>query len=298
MAATILTVAVTGNITTTEQHPCLPKTPAEIAKATIDAAKAGAAVSHIHVRHPDGRPSMEIEHYRETVSRIRDAGCDIIINLTTGPGGRFIPSRNNPSEAAPGTTLLPPEKRVEHILELKPELCTLDLNTMWSGSSAIINAPWSIATMAKLIVEAGVRPELEVFDSGDIQLAVKLLADGVLPTPPLFQIVTGIRFGFSPTAATLVYARSLLPADSQWAAFGIGHAAYPMLAQAWILGGHVRIGLEDTVRISRGTLAPSNAALVEKAARMVEDLGGTLATPKDARAIYGLDSRNTGENST
>jgi uncharacterized protein (DUF849 family) len=290
MAATILTVAVTGNITTTEQHPGLPRTPAEIAQATIDAAKAGAAVSHIHVRHPDGRPSMEIEHYRETVARIRDSGCDVIINLTTGPGGRFIPDRSNPSQAAPGTTLLPPEKRVEHILELKPELCTLDLNTMWSGSSAVINAPWSVETMAKLIVEAGVKPELEVFDSGDIQLAQKLIADGVLPKPSLFQIVTGIRFGFVPSAETLVYARSLLPAGSQWAAFGIGRMAFPMLAQAWILGGHVRIGLEDTVRISRGTLAPSNAALVEKAAHIVEDLGGTLATPRDARAIYGLGS--------
>ena len=288
MAATILTVAVTGNITTTDQHPALPKTPAEIAKATIDAARAGAAVSHIHVRHPDGRPSMEIAHYRETIDRIRDAGCDIIINLTTGPGGRFIPSRDNPREAAPGTSLLPPEKRVEHILELKPELCTLDLNTMWSGASVVINAPWSLEVMAALITSAGVKPELEVFDSGDIQLARKLLDDGVLPKPPLFQIVTGIQFGFAPLAETLVYARNLLPAGAQWAAFGIGRMAYPMLAQSWILGGHVRIGLEDTVRISRGKLAPDNAALVEKAARMIEDLGGSLATPKEARAIYGL----------
>lgn len=285
---TILTVAVTGNITTVQQNPDLPVTPAQIAKATIDAAKAGAAVSHIHVRHPDGTPSMELAHYRETVDRIRDAGCDILINLTTGPGGRFIPSRDNPRVAAPGTSLLPPEARVEHILELKPEICTLDLNTMWSGSSVVINAPWSVSTMAKLVLEAGVKPEIEVFDSGDIHLAHALLKEGVLPRPPLFQIVTGISYGFSPSPQTLVYARDLLPKDAQWAAFGIGRMAFPMLAQAYIMGGHVRIGMEDTIRISRGELVKDNAALVTKARRIVEDLGGTLATPAEARRILGL----------
>ncbi len=285
---TILTVAITGNQTTPEQNPALPKTPKEIADATIAAAKAGAAISHIHVRYPDGRPSMELEHYREAVNRIRDSGCDIIINLTTGPGQRFIPSRDDPKVAAPGTTLMPPEARVEHVLELRPEICTLDLNTMWSGSSVVINAPWSVTTMAKLILEAGVKPELEVFDSGDIHLAKRLIADGVLPGRNLFQIVTGVRYGFDCSPETMLYARNLLPAGSDWAGFGIGRYAFPMLAQAWILGGHVRIGMEDTVRLSKDVLTPDNAALVSKAVRMVEDLGGVLATPKQARAILGL----------
>lgn len=285
---TILTIAVTGNITTREQNPAVPVTPAEIAQASIDAAKEGAAVTHIHVRHPDGRPSMELAHYKEVVDRIRDSGCDILINLTTGPGGRFIPSRDDPKTAAPGTSLLPPERRVEHILALKPDICSLDLNTMWSGSSVVINAPWSVETMAKLIVGAGVKPELEVFDSGDIHLANKLLASGVLPQLPLFQIVTGIQFGFSPSAETLAYARSLLPSGASWAAFGIGRMAYPMLAQAWLQGGHIRIGMEDAVMISRGKLTTGNGELVCKAARIIDDLGGSLATPQEARKMLAL----------
>lgn len=284
----ILTVAVTGNITTPEQNPALPVTPEQIARASIDAGKAGAAVAHIHVRHSDGRPSMEIEHYREVVDRIRESGSDILINLTTGPGGRFIPSRDDPKVAADGTTLLPPEARVAHIVELKPEICTLDLNTMWSGSSVVINAPWSVEIMARAIQEAGVKPELEVFDSGDIQLAKALIADGVLPAKALFQVVTGIRYGFEPSAETLTYARGLLPEGAIWAAFGIGRMAFPMLAQAWLQGGHVRIGMEDAVMISRGTLVKDNAELVRKAARIIDDLGGSLATPAEARQILGL----------
>ncbi len=285
---TILTVAITGNITTVEQNPALPRTPAEIAEATIEAAKAGAVVSHIHVRYPDGRPSMELAHYRETMDRIRDAGCDIIINLTTGPGQRFIPSRDDPKVAAPGTTLMVPERRVEHILELRPEICTLDLNTMWSGNSVVINTPSSVLMMAKLILEAGVKPEIEVFDSGDIHLAHQLIADGALPEKPLFQIVTGVSYGFTSTPETMIYARNLLPEGVEWAGFGIGRHAYSMLATAFVLGGHVRIGMEDSVRLSRGVLAPSNAAMVEKAARVVDDLGGRLATVSEARKILGL----------
>ncbi|MCL4747460.1 MAG: 3-keto-5-aminohexanoate cleavage protein [Burkholderiaceae bacterium] len=287
---TILTVAVTGNLTTVEQNSALPKTPKEIAQASIDAAKAGAAISHIHVRYPDGRPSMELAHYREVVDRIRDSGSEILINLTTGPGQRFIPSRDDPKVAAPGTTLTTPERRVEHVVELRPDICSLDLNTMWSGSSVVINTPWSVAAMARLVIEAGVKPELEVFDSGDIHLARKLLDEGELPQPPLFQIVTGVSYGFAATTDSIVYARNLLPAGAQWACFGIGRMAFPMLAQAWILGGHVRIGMEDTVTLSKGVPAPSNAALVEKAARIIADLGGTLATPKEARRILGLAS--------
>jgi uncharacterized protein (DUF849 family) len=285
---TILTVAITGNQTTVEQNPALPVTPEQIAKSTIEAAAAGAAISHIHVRYPDGRPSMEMAHYREAVERIRESGCDILINLTTGPGQRFIPSREDPSVAAPGTTLMPPEDRVAHVLELRPDICTLDLNTMWSGQSAVINAPWSISRMAELVLSAGVKPELELFDSGDIHLARKLIDDGVLPEPVMLQIVTGVSFGFSATAETMAYARSLLPQNAVWAAFGIGRMAFPMLAQAWILGGHVRIGLEDMINIRRGVLASDNASLVRKAAQIIDDLGGALATPDEARSILGL----------
>jgi uncharacterized protein (DUF849 family) len=285
---TILSVAVTGNQTTLEQHPGLPCTPLQIATACIESAKAGAAITHIHVRYDDGRPSMELAHYREVVERIRDSGVDVIINLTTGPGQRFIPSKEDPKLAAPGTTLMHPMRRIEHVIALKPEICTLDLNTMWSGTSVVINAPESISIMAQAMKEAGSKPELEVFDSGDIQLAKTLIAKGVLDSPALFQIVTGIRYGFESTPQTLMYARSLLPQDAQWAGFGIGRMSFPMVAQAFLLGGHVRVGLEDAVNLRKGVLAPSNAAMAEKAKRIIDELGGELATPREARQILGL----------
>jgi uncharacterized protein (DUF849 family) len=291
MAKTILSCAVTGNQTTLAQHPGLPCTPVQIATACIDAAKAGAAITHIHVRYEDGRPSMELGHYREVVDRIRDSGVDVIINLTTGPGGRFVPSKDEPKIAAPASTLTHPMKRVEHVLALKPEICTLDLNTMWSGAAVVINSPDNVTIMAKAMKEAGSKPELEVFDSGDIGLAKVLIEQGVLDTPALFQIVTGIRYGFEPSPETMMYARNLLPKGSQWAGFGIGRMAFPMVAQAFLLGGHVRIGLEDAVQIRKGVLAPDNAAMVKKAAQIVDELGGELATVKEARQILGLAAR-------
>jgi len=285
---TILTVAVTGNLTTVQQNPALPCTPEQIANAALESAKIGASVAHIHVRHPDGRPSMELAHYREVVERIRDKNTDLIINLTTGPGGRFVPSKDDPRTAGPGSTLIPPLKRVEHIVALKPDIATLDLNTMWSGSAAVINPPENVTIMAKAIQEAGSKPELEVFDSGDIQLAHVLLEQGVLKRPPLFQIVMGVRYGFISTPQTLIYAHSLLPSDAMWAAFAIGRWEFPMLATTWFLGGHVRVGMEDNVYLSKGQLTPSNAALCEKAVRILDDMGADLATAKEARAILGL----------
>jgi len=286
---TIITCAVTGSITRPEQHPDLPITPRQIADAAIDAARAGAAIAHIHVRDPaTGVPSMELAHYREVVERIRASDTDLIINLTTGPGGRFVPSDDDPKLAAAGSTLVRPERRVEHVVALQPEICSLDLNTMWFGSAVVINTPRNAAIMAAAIRKAGVMPELEVFDSGDIQLAHQLLADGVLARPALFQVVLGIRNGFPATPETLLYARSLLPADVMWAAMGIGRMEFPIVAQACLLGGHVRVGLEDNLYLDKGVLAPSNAALVERAVTIVELLGRSVATPAESRAILGL----------
>jgi uncharacterized protein (DUF849 family) len=286
---TILTCAVTGNITTRAQHPGLPVTPAEIATAAIDAGKAGAAVVHIHARDPvTERGSMDLGLFAEIVSRIRESGSDVILNLSTGEGGRFVPDADEPSLAAAGTTLTAPEKRVAHVEALRPDICTLDLNTMFSGSAVVINTPRNVAIMADRIYGAGVLPELELFDGGDVQLARHLIEQGVLRTPALIQLVLGVRFGATANSETLFYLRSQLPEHCIWAAFGLGRAAFPMLAQAWLLGGHVRIGLEDTVYISKGALARDNAALVEKAASLVANLGGAMATPDEARAILGL----------
>lgn len=289
MDKVMITCAVTGSITRPDQHPDLPITPAQIAQAAIEAARAGAAICHIHVRDPQtGAPSMAIDLYREVVDRIRASDVDLVINLTTGPGGRFLPSEDDPKIAAPGTTLMAPDKRIAHVVALRPEICSLDLNTMWFGTSVVINTPQSVTAMAKAAQAAGVKAELEVFDSGDIHMAQRLLAEGALPRPPFFQVVLGAGNGFAPTPETLLYARSLLPENAVWAAMGVGAMEFPIVAQACLLGGHVRVGLEDNLYMSRGVLAPSNAALVERAARIVELLGKSVATPAEARQILGL----------
>ncbi|MGB3338814.1 MAG: 3-keto-5-aminohexanoate cleavage protein [Devosia sp.] len=285
---TIITCAVTGNITTLEQTPHLPITPEQIANAGLEAVRAGAAIIHVHVRHPDGRPSMELKHYREVVDRLRAADEDVVINLTTGPGQRFIPSLADPSVAAPGTTLMRPEPRVAHIEALRPELCSLDFNTMYSGASVVINTPTNLSIMAERIQAAGVRPEIEAFDSGDIQLLNDMVRQGKLEAPVFCQIVLGIRYGAIATSETLAYLKSLLPAGSNWGGCGVGRWEFPMLAQAWLLGGHVRVGLEDNIFLEKGVLAQSNAQLVDKASRIVRDLGGTIATAGEAREILGL----------
>jgi uncharacterized protein (DUF849 family) len=293
-AKTLITCAVTGNLVKPEQTPHLPITPVQIADECLAAAEAGAAQVHIHVRHPEtGKPSMEVELYREVVDRIRRENRELIINLTTGPGGRFIPSEDDPKIAAPGTTLLPPEKRVEHIARIKPDVCSLDLNTMNSGPDVVMNTPKNVRRMAKVIREAGVKPELEIFDSGDINLALDLIADGTLDGPAMWTFVLGVKYGFAPTPETLLYARNMLPQGAFWSAFGIGRMEFPIVAQAWLLGGHVRVGMEDNIYLERGVLAESNAQLVAKARNILLSLGGEAANPREARAMLGLpDARS------
>jgi uncharacterized protein (DUF849 family) len=289
----IITCAVTGNLTTPEQSPHLPITPQQIAEACLGAADAGAAIVHIHVRDPlTGRPSMLLDHYVDVVQRIRARNPELILNVTTGPGGRFVPSQDDPKVAAEGTTLMLPEKRVEHIAALRPDICTLDLNTMNSGREVVINTPGNVRRMAKVIAEAGVKPEIELFDSGDIALMRDLLADGTLHGPVLCSFVMGVRYGFQPSPETVLYARDLLPDDAEFTAIGIGKAAFTAVAQSYLAGGHVRVGLEDSVYLSHGRLATSNAEMVAKTRRIVEDLGGSIATFKEARGIVGLPARS------
>ena len=287
--ATILTCAVTGNLTMREQNPALPVTPAEIAQSAIEAARAGAAIVHLHARDPaTGKGTTKAELFDEIVGRIRDSGCDVILNLSTGEGGRFFPSDDDPKIAAPGSTLMRPELRVAHVERLRPEVCTLDFNTMFSGTAVVINTPRNLEIMAQRVLAAGVVPELELFDTGDLQLALAFVERGVLRGPLLWQIVLGVRYGAMADPQTMSYFASRLPRGAQWTAFGIGRMAFPMLAQSFLLGGHVRIGMEDTVYLDKGVLAPSNAALVEKGVRIVESLGGTIATAAQARAMLGI----------
>lgn len=286
---TILTCAVTGNLTKPGQNPNLPITPEEIASDCLAAADEGAAMVHIHVRHPDdGRPSMEVAHYREVVERIRERNRSLIVNLTTGPGGRYQPGDPDPAVAGPRTNFLPPLRRVEHVVALRPDVASLDLNTMSFGPEVVINVPESVRTMAAAMYDAGVTPEAELFDTGDIHLLGDLIAEGAIKTPILCSLVMGVKYGFPATTEALSLARSMLPAGTEWSAFGIGRMAFPMLVQSWLLGGNVRIGMEDTLYIAKGRQTSGNAELVAKARQLVDMLGGELASAEEARERIGL----------
>lgn len=284
---TILTCAVTGAGTTLEQTPHLPITPEQIATSALEAASAGAAVVHIHVRDLEtGRPSMKFDLYREVVDRIKSKNTDVLINLTTGPGA------TGPSDAVFGNVypnFQPAEKRVAHILKLKPDICSLDLNTMNRGPKNItVNSIAISREIAKAVQSAGVKPELEIFDSGDLEIAKMFIEEGTITGQPLWQIASGIKWGWSASPATLEYAKQMLPRDSTWYAFGIGKMQMPFVALSTISGGHARVGLEDNVYLSKGVLAKTNAELVEKAVRIIQDMGNEPATPKEARTILGI----------
>ena len=222
------------------------------------------------------------------VDRIRDNNDDLIINLTTGNGGRYEPSEADPAVAGPRTNLLVPDDRVQHVLAIKPDIATLDLNTMVFGQEVVINTLSSIRRMGTLIQDAGVRPEIELFDSGDVAILNTLMDEQFFEHPPLCSIVMGVKFGFVPLPETLLYARGLLPSNAIWTGFGTGAMAFPMVAQSALMGGNIRIGMEDAVWLAKGVKAPSNAAMVEKAARIVNELGFDLETPKQVRARLGL----------
>lgn len=285
----IVTCALTGGGDTVGKSPAVPVTPEQIAVSAIEAAQAGAAIVHIHVRDPaTGKPATDLALYREVVERIRAVDGDVILNLTTGAGARFIPSAADPKVGGEGTTLAPPEARVRHIEALRPEICTLDITTMNFGEFVFVNTPAHLRVMGRAVAAAGVLPELECFDSGNVRLALRLIEEGVLHPPAMFQLCLGVPWGAPATPESMLFMRSLLPAGAFWTGFGIGGAQFPMVAQAVLLGGHVRVGLEDNLYVERGVLAPSNAALVEKAVRIVRALDAEPASPAEARRILAL----------
>jgi uncharacterized protein (DUF849 family) len=285
--STIITCAVTGAVTSREQTPYLPITPEEIATSSLEAAEAGAAVVHIHVRNPEtGNPSMDLELYRDTVDRIRKYNKDVLINLTTGPGAYYMPSLDNLAQGAPSSVLLKPLLRVKHIQVIKPELCSMDFNTMHQAGDGIrINHKRVTREMVRLVQEVGTKPELEIFDSGDLRIAQEFVADGTIKGNPFWQFAMGIKYGWNSTPNTLQYAYRELPAGAIWSAFGIGKDEMPILAQTMILGGHVRVGMEDNIYTSKGVLAKTNAELVIMAKEIIKLLGGSVATFSEARTI-------------
>jgi uncharacterized protein (DUF849 family) len=285
----IITCAVTGAGDTTSRSHLVPITPRQIADSAIEAAKAGAAVVHVHVRDPKtGAGSRDPALFRETVDMIRDSGVDMIINLTAGMGGDWVPSEGDPSLPGPGTDMIGPEARLAHVVECKPDICSLDCGTMnFGGNYTYINTAPYLRTMAQMALDLGVKPELEVFDLGQIRLARSLIEDGLISTPPMFQICLGIPWGAGADTATMSAMQQALPADAIWAGFGISKMQMPMVAQAVLLGGNVRVGLEDNIYLDRGVLA-SNGMLVERAAEIIKRLGARVLGPDEARAKMGL----------
>ncbi len=279
----IITVAIIGGITTREKTPYPPMTPQEIAESAIESYRAGAAVCHIHVRDPKTHaPSMKFELYKEVYERIREK-CDMVINLSTGSGGRLLydPQSNtwNTSE------LKSPEERVEHVLKLKPELCSLDVGTLNFGPRAFINLVPIVEKMAGLIKEAGVKPELEVFDIGHIRIAKHLIRQGIVAKPPLFQLCLGIPWGIEATTENMVYMRNNLPGETLWYAFAIGAQHFQMAAASMTNGGHARVGFEDNLYIQKNVLAKTNAEMVRKVVEIANLMDREVATAKEARQI-------------
>ena len=285
----IITCAVTGAGDTTQRSHRVPVTPRQIADAAIEAANAGAAVVHLHVRDPDtGAASRKPALFRDTVDMIRDSGVDMIINLSAGMGGDWVPSQGDPSLPGPGTDMIGPEARLEHVLECKPDICSLDCGTMnFGGNNTYINTPPYLRTMAQIVLDQGVKPELEVFDLGQIRLARSLIDDGLVRAPALFQLCLGIPWGADANSATMMAMQQALPTDAIWAGFGISRMQMPMVAQAVLLGGNVRVGLEDNLYLDRGVLA-SNGMLVTRAVEIIERLGARVLGPDEARNRLGL----------
>jgi len=285
----IVTAALTGGADSAGASPHIPVTPEQIANEALAARAAGAAIAHIHVRDPlTGKPSRDPALYRETVRLIRAAGSDVLINLTTGPGATFLPDAEDPNRNAVPRGMAGPEERVAHVAELRPDICSLDVATMNFGPRAFANTPAHLDRMAALIREAGVKPEIEVFDLGHARQAADMVKRGLFADPPWFQLCLGIAWGAPATTEAMLALKALIPEGAIWSAFGISRQQFPMAAQAVILGGHVRVGLEDNLYLARGQLAEGNAPLVARAARIVEELGERVATPAEARAILGL----------
>lgn len=290
----IISCALTGGGDTKGINPAVPATPQEIADQAIDAYNAGAAIVHIHARDPDTgtqtlEPELNRRMFNEICEKIHKSNCPVIINLTTGWGGRIRFDQEHPDRQLPERTLFSPQERVQHILDCRPEICSLDIATFNFGADPFINTPAMLTQMAALIESVGVKPELEVFDTGHVRLAKHLIEQGVLNDPrPLFQLCLGIPWGAEATPGAMLAMRDMLPSNALWSAFGIGRHEFPIVAAAAMTGGNVRVGLEDNLYLSRGELAPSNAILVDRAVRIIELIGETVATVEQTRQKLAL----------
>ncbi|WP_030294162.1 MULTISPECIES: 3-keto-5-aminohexanoate cleavage protein [unclassified Streptomyces] len=289
----IITCALTGAGDTVGRSPHVPVTPEQIAASAVEAAGAGAAVVHIHVRDPEtGAPSREPRLYREVVERIRETGTDVVINLTAGMGGDLVIDPEAPLRHLPGTDLVGGIERLPHVEDLLPDICTLDCGSLnfGDGSNLYVSTPDMLRTGARRIQELGVRPELEIFDTGQLWFAKQLLAEGLLDDPTVFQLCMGVPWGAPADPGVLMSMVNMLPEGARWASFALGRMQMPWVAQSILLGGHVRVGLEDNLYLAKGVKA-TNGQLVERAVRITESLGSRVATPDEAREELGLRPR-------
>ncbi len=287
-----VTCAVTGVGATTDRSELVPVTPAQIADAALEAARAGAAVVHLHVRNPEtGGPSRDPALYREVVERIRASGTDVVLNLTAGMGGDLVLGgvEQPLPPSAEGTDLAGATERLAHVRELLPEICTLDCGTMnfAEGDYVMTNTPSMLREMARQIRELGVRPELEVFDSGHLVLAKELIQEGLVEEPALIQLCLGIPYGAPDDLGTLLALVQGLPRGCVFTAFSIGRMQLPYVAMSVLAGGNVRVGLEDNIWLSRGVKA-TNGALVERAVTILEAMNVRVLAPDDVRERLAL----------
>ena len=290
-----VTCALTGAGDTVGRSPHVPVTPAQIAESGLAAAAAGASVLHIHVRDPaTGAPSRDLNLYREVVARIRDRNETVILNLTGGMGGDMVFGEQAPFPLQPGSDFVPAEERIEHILDIRPELCSLDCGSLNFQDMVYATTPTWLRRMAGLIADAGVKPELEVFEIGHLRMANQLIAEGLIAAPPLFQLCLGIRWAADASPRTMAHLVDMLPAGALWAGFGIGAAQFPMAAQAILLGGSIRVGLEDNLMLRRGVPA-TNAQLVEHAMKIADVLDVAVLDPDATRRLLGLPVSRTPE---
>ena len=290
-----ITCAVTGSGSTQDRSPHVPRSPAEIAASAIDAARAGAAVVHCHVRDPDtGAPSRRLDLYREVTERIRESEVDVVLNLTAGMGGDMVfgsPERPLPLKEA-GTDMVGAAERVEHVKQCLPEICTLDCGTMNFAEADYVmtNTPGMLQAMGRMMTHLGVKPEIEAFDTGHLWYAKQLVKDGVLDSPALVQLCMGVPWGAPDDLNTFMAMVNNVPDDWTFSAFSLGRNQMAYVAASVLAGGNVRVGLEDNLWLDKGVLA-TNAQLVERAVTITENLGARVIGPQQVREKLGLVKR-------
>jgi uncharacterized protein (DUF849 family) len=291
----VITCAVTGNAPFNPRHPAFPITPKDIAAACIEAARAGAAVVHVHVRDPKtGAGSRNPDLFKETADRLRDSGVDVILNLTAGLGGFLLPDPVDERRALPESDVISADERMLHLELCRPDIASLDITTGNQVEGPVefvyLNTTRTLRAMAKRFQELNIKPELETFSAGDVEFGKSLIAEGLISGVPLFQFVLGVKWGAPADSRTLLYMRDLLPLQAAWAALGPGRLQMPVVAQCTLLGGNVRVGLEDNLYLSRGVFA-SNGQLVERAKLIIESLGYEVASVDEARTLLGVGPR-------